>query len=140
MTICTWKRMIVQHYLGVSAVMIWCLRSGGFLVPSTNFERQKNLLMIVSDGDHDGSLDALNCKIRKQVTRCFRRPPDIWAAAGGGHLLWGKIASPQSFLEMLPQTYPEGHLLLMPHPLRLTIKPNHPNHQVHGAVWRQREG
>lgn len=41
---------------------------------------------------------------------------------------------------MLPQTYPEGHLLLMPHPLRLTIKPNNPNHQVHGAVWKQREG
>lgn len=34
---------------------------------------------------------------------------------------------------MLPQTYPEGHLLLMPHPLRLTIKPSHPNHQVHGS-------
>lgn len=96
--------------------------------------------MIVSDGDHGGSLDALNCKMRKQVTRRFQSPPWYLGCRWRGHLLWGKIASPQSFLEMLPQTYPEGHLLLMPHPLRLTIKPNHPNHQVHGAVWRQREG
>lgn len=64
---------------------VTCLEdSGKAIVPSDKFESRRDLLMTVSDGSHGDSLDALNCKMRKQVTRLFQRFPDIWAAAGGG--------------------------------------------------------